>query len=36
MGTNKLPGKPDEILGGNLAINWPPIHGGMVIFPFAS
>ena len=30
MGTEELLGKPDEILGGNLVIDWYPIQGGVV------
>ena len=30
MGTEELSGKPDEILGGNVVIDWHPIHGGVV------
>ena len=30
MGTVKLSGKPDEMLGGNLALDWHPIRGGVV------
>ena len=30
MGTVKLSGKPDEMLGGNLALDWHPIQGGVV------
>ena len=31
MGTVKLSGKPDEMLGGNLALDWHPIQGGVVV-----
>ena len=27
MGAGELSGKPDEMLGGNLAIDWYPIQG---------
>ena len=30
MGTEELSGKPDEILGGNVVIDWYPIQGGVV------
>ena len=30
MGTEELLGKPDEILGVNLVIDWYPIQGGVV------
>ena len=31
MGTVKLSGKPDKMLGGNLALDWHPIQGGVVL-----
>ena len=31
MGTVKLSGKPDEMPGGNLALDWHPIQGGVVV-----
>ena len=33
MGTGKLSGKPGEMLGGggNIAMDWRPIQGGVVI-----
>ena len=30
MSTEELLGRPDEILGGNLVIDWHPIQGGVV------
>ena len=30
MGTEELSGKPDEILGGNVVIDWHPIQGVVV------
>ena len=31
MGTGELSAKPDEMLGGNLAMEWYPIQGAVVI-----
>ena len=28
MGTGELPGKPEEMLRGNLRMDWHPIQGG--------
>ena len=32
MGNGKFLGNPDEMLGGNLATDQCPIHGGSVVF----
>ena len=32
MGTSELSGKPDEVVRGNLAIDWHPIQEEVVIF----
>ena len=31
MGTGESSERPDEMLGGSLAIDWPVIQGGVVI-----
>lgn len=36
MGTGELSAKPDEMLGGNLAMEWYPIQGAVVILLVAS
>ena len=36
MGTSELSGKPDEVVRGNLAIDWHPIQEEVVIFLVAS
>ena len=36
MGIVELSGKPDEMLGGNLAMDQYPIQGGVVILLIAS
>ena len=36
MSSGKMSEKPDKILGGNLALNWLPIQGEVVILLIAS
>ena len=36
MGTSELSGKPRDMLGGNLGMDWHPIQGGVVILLVAS
>ena len=36
MGIGELSGKPDKMLGGNLAMDQYPIQGGVVILLIAS